>query len=128
MAESDVGYRLSVIGKYDIISSFTRQDIFVKHFKKIFIIISCFWCIATLAQWNNPHIQKPAQAVLHGAGVIKLFLDEAEKEKQIKALYEKNRPWLNKQIDKFKNVTDFFLICSKISFRFASIYSPVHIG
>src|SRR3989338_1414381 len=69
MAESDVGYRLSVIGKYDIISSFTRQDIFVKHFKKIFIIISCFWCIATLAQWNNPHIQKPAQAILHGAFV-----------------------------------------------------------
>ena len=43
------------------------------------------------------------QAVLNGAGVIKLFFDEAEKEKQTKTLYEKNRSWLNKQIDKFKS-------------------------
>ncbi len=43
------------------------------------------------------------QAVLHGAGVIKLFFDEVEKEKQTKALYEKNRSWIGKQMDKIKN-------------------------
>ena len=43
------------------------------------------------------------QAVLHGAGVVKLFFDEVEKENQTKTLYNKNRSWLAKQIDKFKN-------------------------
>ncbi|QQG45492.1 MAG: right-handed parallel beta-helix repeat-containing protein [Candidatus Sungiibacteriota bacterium] len=42
------------------------------------------------------------QAVLNGAGVVKLFFDEVEKEKQTRALYNKNRSWLGKQIDKFK--------------------------
>ncbi len=40
------------------------------------------------------------QAVLHGAGAVKLFFDEVEKEKQTKALYNKNRPWIGKQFDK----------------------------
>lgn len=40
------------------------------------------------------------QAVLHGAGVIKLFFDEVEKEKETKVLYEKNRSWIAKQLDK----------------------------
>jgi parallel beta-helix repeat protein len=39
------------------------------------------------------------QAVLHGAGVIKLFFDEVEKEKKTKILYEKNRPWIGKKFD-----------------------------
>ena len=41
------------------------------------------------------------QAVLHGAGAMKLFFDEVEKEKQSKILYGKNRSWLDKQKDKF---------------------------
>ncbi len=49
------------------------------------------------------HLSK--QAVLHGAGVIKLFFDEVEKEKQTKVLYYKNRSWLKKQIDKLKDFT-----------------------
>lgn len=43
------------------------------------------------------------QAVLHGAGVIKFFFNEVEKERENKTLYNKNRSWLNKQMDKFKN-------------------------
>lgn len=64
------------------------------------------------------HLSK--QAVLHGAGVIKLFFDEVEKEKQTKILYNKNRSWLGKQIDKFQGGT----------FKFASaLYgSSVKIG
>ncbi|MFY9462228.1 MAG: hypothetical protein WAP51_03445, partial [Candidatus Sungiibacteriota bacterium] len=42
------------------------------------------------------------QAVLHGAGAIKLFFDEVEKEKQTKILYNKNRSWWQKSIDGFK--------------------------
>ncbi len=45
------------------------------------------------------------QAVLHGAGVIKLFFDEMEKERQTKVLYDKNRSWLTKQVDNFKSGT-----------------------
>lgn len=45
------------------------------------------------------------QAVLNGAGVIKLFFDEVEKEKQTKILYNKNRSWLAREIDKFKRGT-----------------------
>ncbi len=43
------------------------------------------------------------QVVLHGAGVVKLFFDEVEKEKQTKVLYDKNRSWISKQIDSLKN-------------------------
>lgn len=39
------------------------------------------------------------QAVLHGAGVVKLFFDEVEKEKQTKELYNKNRSWARKLFD-----------------------------
>lgn len=52
------------------------------------------------------------QAVLHGAGVVKLFFDEVEKEKHNKILYEKNRSWLGKNVDSFKNM----------AFGFASIF------
>ena len=34
--------------------------------------------------------------------MIKLFFDEVEKEKQTKALYNKNRPWFGKKIDALK--------------------------
>ena len=44
------------------------------------------------------------QAVLHGAGVVKLFFDEVEKEKHNKELYAKNRSWLGRQVDSFKSV------------------------
>ncbi len=40
------------------------------------------------------------QAVLHGAGVIKLFFDEVEKEKQTLALYNKNKSFLSKFLPK----------------------------
>ncbi|MBI2056559.1 MAG: right-handed parallel beta-helix repeat-containing protein [Candidatus Sungbacteria bacterium] len=43
------------------------------------------------------------QAVLHGAGAIKLFFDEAAKEKQTKALYNKNRSWIAKKFDSFSS-------------------------
>lgn len=42
------------------------------------------------------------QAVLHGAGVVALFFDEVEKERNTKALYTKNRSWLGRKIDGFK--------------------------
>ena len=47
------------------------------------------------------HLSK--QSVLHGAGVIKLFLDEVEKEKQTKTLYNKNRSWIGKTYDAVSN-------------------------
>ncbi|NQV93153.1 hypothetical protein HQ403_01500, partial [Candidatus Kaiserbacteria bacterium] len=40
------------------------------------------------------------QAVLNGAGVIKLFFDEVEKEKETLALYYKNQSWLGKLLPK----------------------------
>src|SRR3989338_3177144 len=45
------------------------------------------------------------QAVLHGAGVIKLFFDEVEKEKETKVLYNKNKSLLQKSLEKVKAVT-----------------------
>src|SRR3989344_1541843 len=39
------------------------------------------------------------QAVLHGAGVMKLFFDEVEKEKKTKVLYNKNKNWFQKFYD-----------------------------
>src|SRR3989344_6725855 len=43
------------------------------------------------------------QAVLHGAGGIKLFFDEVEKERKTKVLYNKNRSWAQKVFDATKN-------------------------
>jgi len=42
------------------------------------------------------------QAVLHGAGVVKLFFDEVEKEQQTRALYKKNRSWFGRVFDATK--------------------------
>ncbi|MDP3710850.1 MAG: lamin tail domain-containing protein, partial [bacterium] len=50
------------------------------------IVLSNYWSLLS------------KQAVLHGAGVIKLFFDEVEKEKQNKVLYEKNKSWLTKKL------------------------------
>ncbi|MEK7558459.1 MAG: hypothetical protein AAB507_01375, partial [Patescibacteria group bacterium] len=44
-------------------------------------------------------------AVQNGAGVIKLFFDEVEKEKLTRVLYEKNKSWLARAKD---NVLNFF--------------------
>ncbi|MEK7067271.1 MAG: hypothetical protein AAB950_00515, partial [Patescibacteria group bacterium] len=44
------------------------------------------------------HLSK--QAVLHGAGVAKLFFDEVAKEQQTRMLYEKNRSWVSRQADR----------------------------
>ena len=38
------------------------------------------------------------QAVENGAGVIKLFFDDVEKEKQTLALLDKNKSWISKQV------------------------------
>ena len=43
------------------------------------------------------------QAVLHGAGVVKLFFDEVEKEKKTQALYNKNKSWFVKAYDATKS-------------------------
>lgn len=43
------------------------------------------------------------QAVLHGAGVIKLFFDEVEKERETKVLFNQNRSWFQKAFDATKN-------------------------
>lgn len=43
------------------------------------------------------------EAVLNGAGVVKLFFDEVEKERRTKVLYEKNRSWFSKKIDATKD-------------------------
>lgn len=50
------------------------------------------------------------KAVVNGAGVIKLFFDEVEKEKKTKVLYEKNRSRLAKKVDEFK--TGSFVLAS----------------
>lgn len=42
------------------------------------------------------------QAVLHGAGVIKLFFDEVEKERQSKVLFAKNKSWFTQVFDATK--------------------------
>lgn len=42
------------------------------------------------------------QSILHGSGVISLFFNEVEKERDDKALYTKNRSWLGKKVDGFK--------------------------
>ncbi|OGZ94629.1 MAG: hypothetical protein A3A28_05040 [Candidatus Sungbacteria bacterium RIFCSPLOWO2_01_FULL_47_32] len=39
------------------------------------------------------------KAVINGAGVVKLFFDEVEKEKQTKTLWKKNRTWFGKAWD-----------------------------
>jgi len=39
------------------------------------------------------------QAVVYGAGVVKLFFDEVEKERETKVLYKKNRSWFGKIFD-----------------------------
>src|SRR3989344_5136570 len=44
------------------------------------------------------------QAVQNGAGVIKLFFDEVEKEKQTHALYDKNKSWLARAKDNVLNI------------------------
>ncbi|MBI4120237.1 MAG: lamin tail domain-containing protein, partial [Parcubacteria group bacterium] len=43
------------------------------------------------------------QAVLHGAGVVKLFFDEVAREKETKVLYNKNKTWAQKIFDATKN-------------------------
>ncbi|MEK7581948.1 MAG: hypothetical protein AAB488_01305, partial [Patescibacteria group bacterium] len=53
------------------------------------------------------------QAVLNGAGVIKLFFDEVEKEKQTHALYEKNKSWLARTKDSVLNIFSSSLDISK---------------
>lgn len=40
------------------------------------------------------------EAVLNGAGVVKLFFDEVEKEKETLALYNKNKSWFAKMLPK----------------------------
>ena len=45
-------------------------------------------------------------AVLNGAGVVKLFFDEVEKEKKTLALYNKNKSWFARLKDKLKR-SDF---------------------
>lgn len=76
------GYRLVRIekefGKKDPVYSIKDVDN---------LILSDYWSLLS------------KQAVLHGAGVIKLFFDEVEKEKQSKTLYEKNRSWVGKRVD-----------------------------
>jgi len=44
------------------------------------------------------------QAVLHGAGAMKLFFDEVAKEKKTRALYDKNRSWLGKKFDSIAGI------------------------
>lgn len=39
------------------------------------------------------------EAVLNGAGVMKLFFDEVEKEKRTKVLFEKNKSWISKKFE-----------------------------
>ncbi|MBI4114440.1 MAG: lamin tail domain-containing protein [Candidatus Niyogibacteria bacterium] len=62
------------------------------------IILSNYW--SRLSQ----------SAVRNGAGIIKLFFDEVEKEKKTKILYNKNKSWIAKLFDATKekifNLTD----------------------
>jgi len=51
------------------------------------LILSSYWSLLS------------KQAVLHGAGVVKLFFDEVEKERRTKILYNKNRSWIGRSYD-----------------------------
>lgn len=64
------------------------------------LILSSYW--SRLSQ----------QAVRNGAGMIKLFFDEAEKERTTKILYNKNKSWFAKAFDatkeKIYNIVNVF--------------------
>ncbi len=47
------------------------------------------------------------EAVVYGAGVIKLFFDEVEEEKQTLALYNKNKSWLGRAVEGVANALAF---------------------
>jgi len=51
------------------------------------LVLSSYWSLLS------------KQAVLHGAGVVKLFFDEVEKERRTKILYNKNRSWIGRSYD-----------------------------
>lgn len=52
-----------------------------------FLVLASYWS----------HLSQ--QAVLHGAGAVKLFFDEVEKERETKLLYNKNKNWFRKLFD-----------------------------
>ena len=64
------------------------KDIFISKGRAEEPVLSDYWDILS------------KQAVLNGAGVIKLFFDEVEKEKETLALYYKNQSWLGKLLPK----------------------------
>lgn len=92
-AYSKEGYRLFREDNnplwYEVITTANKSHFYLTDNDDL--ILSDYWS----------HLSK--QAVLHGAGVVKLFFDEVEKEKQTKILYEKNRSWFGKKIDSLKN-------------------------
>lgn len=89
-------YKLLLLGKRTVGS--LTEELSIKDTDSL--VISDYWS----------HLSK--EAVLYGAGVMKLFFDEVEKEKQSKVLYEKNKSWFTKQ---WENVTDNL-------FGFASVF------
>lgn len=83
-------YKLALLGKRKVGS--LNEAISLKDPDNL--ILSDYWSL--LSQ----------QTVLHGTGVVKLFFDEAEKERQTKALYNKNRSWWRKIADKVVKITE----------------------
>lgn len=84
--DSNDFFRLALVKK-DFVQN--KKEYFVKD--DDFLVISNYW----------NRLSK--QAVLHGAGVVKLFFDEVEKEKKTQALFNKNKSWFAKAYDATKN-------------------------
>lgn len=88
------GYKMAVNKKYRLVQIKYRFGGEIKEFSlkdADNLILQDYWNLLS------------KQTVLHGAGVIKLFFSEVEKEKQTKALYNKNRSWMSKKVDNFKH-------------------------
>src|SRR3989338_6863000 len=70
---------------YNIEKSVIEKEFLIKDWDNL--ILTDYWNILS------------KQSVLHGAGVIKLFFDDVEKEKQTHALYNLNRSFAEKVIE-----------------------------
>jgi hypothetical protein len=96
--------------KYKILSNYILSNTgleiaFVKKIKtldKDNVVITNEYTLENKRVLENYWSLLSEQAVLNGAGVVKLFFDEVEKEKQTKELYKKNRSWFKRLYDKFE--------------------------
>src|SRR3989338_6875321 len=87
------GFGFNINGEYPLVQKIKKFDGSIEYtlIDNEKMILNSYWT------------RLSKQSVLHGAGVIKLFLDEVENEKQTKTLYNKNRSWIGKTYDAVSN-------------------------